>query len=523
MGDPSRPSSPSSSSSSSSSHGRRAKRRGGRGGRDCDCTGGRGEGTNIARRDGNGTRVDDDGDRRMTNATNMTNAAAATTNAMTMPPAPSDFDELRSHYRFVLPDDDDDDDDVDRNEDTWQERMARRYHDQLYKEYVLADLSRAHACGKIGLRWRTEVEVRNGRGFRDCGNLHCPSSTSISTKPTMSSAEYAAEARRYVGIGVPENGGKLPMGMMFPIANVGGGGTATAAAVANDPLERYLRSCLMEKKEKGRRRERRDEGDYEEGEEDDGEGKVCGGWGNDSDDDDDDDDDEEGDGRDGVADADDRRRRRRRRRNAKRDDDERDRRSRHGDGDGRGGYQRRRRRRRDGDLHRHRKRRRERRDGSDCGGVSEPDDDNDDDDTNRCRRRRRHRLRQHRRRHPSKGRKDDEGEAREEEEEEEQEEEEQCETMRLSNVPHGIGLHDYEVDFAYVERGKSMRELVKARLCLRCAPLLFVARDFGGRGGSGSGAANDDDRDGAVVAVPATKARLAREEAAARSRALTNG
>jgi hypothetical protein len=64
------------------------------------------------------------------------------------------------------------------------------------------------------------------------------------------------------------------------------------------------------------------------------------------------------------------------------------------------------------------------------------------------------------------------------------------EHKRLARVPHGIGLHDYEVDFAYVEHNQQKRELVKVRLCLRCAPLIF----------SGENAAS--------------KARLAREKAA---------
>jgi protein FRA10AC1 len=55
---------------------------------------------------------------------------------------------------------------------TWTDRMVQNYHDQLYKEYALADLSRGP--GKIGLRWRTEQEVKNGRGEMTCGNKHCP-------------------------------------------------------------------------------------------------------------------------------------------------------------------------------------------------------------------------------------------------------------------------------------------------------------------------------------------------------------
>ena len=93
------------------------------------------------------------------------------------------------------------------------------------------------------------------------------------------------------------------------------------------------------------------------------------------------------------------------------------------------------------------------------------------------------------------------------------------ERARLSDVPHGIGLHDYEVNFAYVEGGTRKRELVKVRLCLRCAPLLFVARKTRGNDGDGDrgrDGGGGGDRGGGAVA-PAMNARMAREEAAARN------
>jgi protein FRA10AC1 len=71
-----------------------------------------------------------------------------------------DHDELKRHYTFVP--------EADRT--TWQQRMVNHYHSHLYKEYVLADLSRP---GQVGLRWRTEQEVQNGRGHATCGNKHC--------------------------------------------------------------------------------------------------------------------------------------------------------------------------------------------------------------------------------------------------------------------------------------------------------------------------------------------------------------
>lgn len=71
-----------------------------------------------------------------------------------------DHDELKRHYTFV----------PEADGATWQQRMVNHYHSHLYKEYVLADLSRP---GQVGLRWRTEQEVKNGRGHATCGNKHC--------------------------------------------------------------------------------------------------------------------------------------------------------------------------------------------------------------------------------------------------------------------------------------------------------------------------------------------------------------
>mmetsp|Transcript_1374 Transcript_1374/g.2220 ORF Transcript_1374/g.2220 Transcript_1374/m.2220 type:complete len:320 (+) Transcript_1374:610-1569(+) len=119
------------------------------------------------------------------------------------PPAytANDVMELRKTYRFVPNDDDNGEEDNDNNigdppkknnhkqklrsaintsrtsTTTWQERMARTYEQQLYREYVLADLTRVHLhrSGPVGLRWRTKAEVLQGKGELSCGNKHCPS------------------------------------------------------------------------------------------------------------------------------------------------------------------------------------------------------------------------------------------------------------------------------------------------------------------------------------------------------------
>lgn len=96
----------------------------------------------------------------------------------------SDYDELRKAYRFVP-------EPPSHNGSGWQQRMARNYEAHLYREFVLADLTR-YQTGQIGLRWRTKDEVCSGKGFDTCGNKHCPSYRS----PDGSSSRDIEAARR---------------------------------------------------------------------------------------------------------------------------------------------------------------------------------------------------------------------------------------------------------------------------------------------------------------------------------------
>lgn len=79
----------------------------------------------------------------------------------------ADRAELERHHKF-LPEP------LSESSSTWQERMVHRYHEHLYKDFVLADLTRA-SRGQVGLRWRTHAEVQAGKGSESCGNKHCPS------------------------------------------------------------------------------------------------------------------------------------------------------------------------------------------------------------------------------------------------------------------------------------------------------------------------------------------------------------
>jgi len=78
----------------------------------------------------------------------------------------SDMDSLRERHRFLRSEQDDD--------GSWEARLAKRYYDRLFKEYVLCDLA-GFKRGQVGFRWRTESEVVQGKGQFSCGHKVCPS------------------------------------------------------------------------------------------------------------------------------------------------------------------------------------------------------------------------------------------------------------------------------------------------------------------------------------------------------------
>eukprot|EP00850_Spirogloea_muscicola_P016696 SM000137S00474 [mRNA] locus=s137:305665:309290:+ [translate_table: standard] len=127
-------------------------------------------------------------------------------NSGTQLPARTDLDTLWETYRFIRSENDDAD-------GTWEQRLARRYHDKLFKEYCIADMSRykenkarfwhlhpwlwmqwaalltRHAVRicvplnakatpasillQIGMRWRVAKEVVLGKGQFVCGSKGC--------------------------------------------------------------------------------------------------------------------------------------------------------------------------------------------------------------------------------------------------------------------------------------------------------------------------------------------------------------
>ena len=264
-------------------------------------------------------------------------------------PAQSDWEALSAHFQFVLPDETNDDVVMTpKKRSTWQDRMVEHYHSHLYKEFVLADLSRVLE-GKVGLRWRTESEVKSGEGFRTCGNLKCESIECINKETKEKKDAYDTAVRRSIGIGAPENDGKEPIGVVLPVLSSSKAGLA---------LDTYLKSSVERREDRyGHKRQRK----------------------------------------------------------------------------------------------------------------------------SKEKKRKRH----HKHSNSSTW-----------------QDEEREEQKRLSRVPYGVGLYDYEVDFKYIEQSISKREFVKVRLCLRCAPLLFAAKDK-------TTSANQDDNN----IGPAVRARHVRLEA----------
>eukprot|EP00747_Dinoflagellata_sp_TGD_P186862 gnl/TRDRNA2_/TRDRNA2_44202_c0_seq1.p1 gnl/TRDRNA2_/TRDRNA2_44202_c0~~gnl/TRDRNA2_/TRDRNA2_44202_c0_seq1.p1 ORF type:complete len:334 (-),score=59.12 gnl/TRDRNA2_/TRDRNA2_44202_c0_seq1:69-1070(-) len=82
----------------------------------------------------------------------------------------SDLQLLHESHRFLRNEEDDD--------GSWEARLAKRYYDRLFKEYVICDLS-GYKKGEIGFRWRTDAEVVQGRGQFQCGHKRCESKVGL--------------------------------------------------------------------------------------------------------------------------------------------------------------------------------------------------------------------------------------------------------------------------------------------------------------------------------------------------------
>ncbi|KAG2197323.1 hypothetical protein INT47_012753 [Mucor saturninus] len=71
-------------------------------------------------------------------------------------------DIIQENHKFVRTEED----------TTWEQRVAKKYYDKLFKEYAICEL-KYYKEGKIALRWRTEKEVMAGKGQFMCASTQC--------------------------------------------------------------------------------------------------------------------------------------------------------------------------------------------------------------------------------------------------------------------------------------------------------------------------------------------------------------
>ncbi|TNY18199.1 folate-sensitive fragile site protein Fra10Ac1-domain-containing protein [Rhodotorula diobovata] len=85
------------------------------------------------------------------------------------PPRPAsrhELDVLKERHQFVR------DSDVDPSTLSWEDQLAHRHYETLFREYAVVNLKH-YKSGAIALRWRTESEVLSGTGHLTCGSLRC--------------------------------------------------------------------------------------------------------------------------------------------------------------------------------------------------------------------------------------------------------------------------------------------------------------------------------------------------------------
>lgn len=88
------------------------------------------------------------------------------------PKIKTDMDVIRENHRFLW------DDETDDSNESWEQKLARKYYKKLFKEYCIVDLSK-YLESKLAMRWRCEKEVINGKGQFVCGEKHCDEKESL--------------------------------------------------------------------------------------------------------------------------------------------------------------------------------------------------------------------------------------------------------------------------------------------------------------------------------------------------------
>ncbi|KAJ7471551.1 folate-sensitive fragile site protein Fra10Ac1-domain-containing protein [Mycena galericulata] len=98
-------------------------------------------------------------------------------------PGKTEFEILKASHKFLREEDD-------KGQSlTWNEQLATKYYDSLFREYAVCDLKH-YKSGNFALRWRTEAEVLAGAGETTCGNTRCEHhEPGGRRKPTLSTLE----------------------------------------------------------------------------------------------------------------------------------------------------------------------------------------------------------------------------------------------------------------------------------------------------------------------------------------------
>ncbi|KAG8928838.1 hypothetical protein FRC03_010054 [Tulasnella sp. 419] len=78
----------------------------------------------------------------------------------------TEFEALKEAHQFLR----DDEEDLDAL--PWEQQLAVKYYNELFKEYAICDLKH-YKSGNVALRWRTEDEVVSGVGQFTCANPRC--------------------------------------------------------------------------------------------------------------------------------------------------------------------------------------------------------------------------------------------------------------------------------------------------------------------------------------------------------------
>ncbi|KAF0982088.1 hypothetical protein FDP41_011949 [Naegleria fowleri] len=89
----------------------------------------------------------------------------------------NDMQILKKHYQFVRPSSEQADENDDPDE-AYGKTLAKEYESKLFRDYAVADLSK-YKEGKLGLRWRNEKEVLDGKGDSVCGNVACSATNDL--------------------------------------------------------------------------------------------------------------------------------------------------------------------------------------------------------------------------------------------------------------------------------------------------------------------------------------------------------